>query len=175
MGCTNSQAKQTTTPRTATIAKAGQSQAAQPQADITLEYFGIYGRAEPLRMLLTHAKVPFNDKRYAFPDDGSWAKRKADGQASGELQFGGMPIVSVKGHTMQQMVAILRAMGIKHGYYNVSDPKECYRADFLIECYADAQFGVLAKAAFNPDFQDAEKRGPIMENCVEKGFCGFFG
>ena len=62
-------------------------------------------------------------------------------------------------------------MGIKHGYYNVADPMECYRADFIIDCYADAQFGVLAKAAFNPDFQDPEKQGPIMEDCVAKGLC----
>ena len=90
MGCGQSQAKQTTSP----------SQA-PGKAEITLEYFGIMGRAEPLRMLLTHGKIPFNDKGYPFPDDGSWAKRKEEGIKSGKLQFGGMPIVSVKDKSMQ--------------------------------------------------------------------------
>jgi len=94
MGCANS--KQTTAPTQVTAKAGGQS-----KADVTIEYFALYGRAEPLRMLLTHAKVPFNDKRYAFPDDGEWSKRKQEGMKSGELQFGGAPILSCKGHSMQ--------------------------------------------------------------------------
>ena len=31
-----------------------------------VHYFGIYGKAEMLRMLLTHAKQPFEDVVYTF-------------------------------------------------------------------------------------------------------------
>ena len=95
--------------------------------------------------------------------------------ADGSLEFGGMPITTYKGKAMQQMIAVLRSFGMKHGYYNVKDAMECYRADFIIECYCDSQFGVLAKAAFNPDFKDPEKQGDILKDATAKGFDALFG
>ena len=34
----------------------------------TLHYFNLYVRGEPTRMLLSHAGVPFEDKRYEFSE-----------------------------------------------------------------------------------------------------------
>ena len=35
---------------------------------LKLHYFDGYVRAEAIRMLLNHAKVPFEDIRYSWPD-----------------------------------------------------------------------------------------------------------
>jgi hypothetical protein len=39
-----------------------------------LTYFGVYGRAEPIRILLAHAKVDYEDKRITFEE---WGALKA--------------------------------------------------------------------------------------------------
>ncbi len=41
-----------------------------------LTYFGMYARGEPMRMLLAHAKVSYEDDRMDFAEFG---KRKAAG------------------------------------------------------------------------------------------------
>ena len=38
-----------------------------------LEYFDLHGRADAIRMLLWHAKVDFEDKRYSQEE---WAAKK---------------------------------------------------------------------------------------------------
>ena len=38
------------------------------QKEYTLHYFGFFGRGEPVRMLLTHANIPFEDKRYTLEE-----------------------------------------------------------------------------------------------------------
>ena len=50
-----------------------------------LLYFDVYGKAEPIRMLLNHAKVSFEDVRLAGPD---FQARKA----AGEFPSGQVPI-----------------------------------------------------------------------------------
>jgi len=36
-----------------------------------LIYFGVYARAEPIRILLHHAKVEYEDKRISFEEWGA--------------------------------------------------------------------------------------------------------
>ena len=49
-----------------------------------LTYFPAYGRAEPIRMLLNHAKVPFEDKKISFQEFAELKKTKY-------LEFGQVP------------------------------------------------------------------------------------
>jgi len=57
---------------------------------IKLYYFDIYGRAEPIRMLLWHAKIEYEDVRIG-PSE--LAGLKADGK----LEFGQVPVIEHDG------------------------------------------------------------------------------
>ena len=51
-----------------------------------LYYLPIYGRAEPIRILLNHAKIPFEDFRIPFPD---WHSFKP------KFEFGQVPVLEI--------------------------------------------------------------------------------
>ena len=55
-----------------------------------VHYFPIYGRGEPIRMLLSHAKVQFEDVK--VPMD-QWPKIKSD---TARFEFGQMPMVEME-------------------------------------------------------------------------------
>ena len=56
------------------MGKKGQS------AKLKLVYFQLYGKAESIRMLLTHAKVPFEDKRLSLSDRSEFIRMKESGE-----------------------------------------------------------------------------------------------
>ena len=81
-----------------------------------VEYFGMcYGRADPIRFLLHHAKV---DYEYVGYEQAQWGQIKGT-PAAGE--FGGLPKVTYQGKEYGQSMATLRMLGAKLGYY---DPKD---------------------------------------------------
>ena len=95
-----------------------------------LIYFDIYGRAEMIRMLLWHAKVTFEDDRMSFEQFG---ERKA----AGEFPSGQVPQwVCEDGEKLSQSGAILRYLGIQHGYYP-KDPRQAYTVDWACDTVAD--------------------------------------
>jgi len=53
-----------------------------------LWYFDCYGRAEPIRMLLALAKVPYEDIRFEFPE---FSKLKEE--QSEKFEFGQVPVI----------------------------------------------------------------------------------
>ena len=55
---------------------------------IRVHYFDAYGRAEAIRMILTHAKVAFEDVRHARED---FPKLKDS------LEFGQVPAIEIDG------------------------------------------------------------------------------
>ena len=57
----------------------------QPKT-MKLMYFPIMGRAEPIRMLLTHAQVEFEDERVSFE---AFNHMKEDGL----VEFGQLPVL----------------------------------------------------------------------------------
>ena len=75
-----------------------------------LYYFDLPGRAEPIRLLLHHAKIPFQDVRIPFQD---WGKLKN----CGKFTSGQLPILELEnGEILSQSTAILYYLGMKHGY-----------------------------------------------------------
>ena len=112
-----------------------------------LYYFGVYGRGEPIRMVLHKAGVEFEDVR--FTQD-QWKEAKAAGLSpSGQL-----PMIELDdGTKMTQCDAICRYLATVHGLV----PK-----DPMTEYHGEA-----ALAAFNGDFWG--KQGPkLFSNPVEK-------
>ena len=75
-----------------------------------LTYFPVYGRAEPIRMLLNHAKADFEDNKISFAE-------LAEMKKTSYLEFGQVPVLEWDGIVMTQSFAILRALGMEYGYY----------------------------------------------------------
>ena len=106
---------------------------------IKVTYFEVYGRADPIRMMLHHSKTPFEDCFVTFEQ---WKGMKGT-PAAGEFQC--LPIVCVNGKDHQQTGPILRSMGQRLGYYHGDNETEAYWADFSFECWND-MLGGFGKA-----------------------------
>ena len=57
---------------------------------IKLYYFDVYARAEPIRILLNHAKVTFEDVRLTGPEFGAL-------KGEGAFEFGQLPALKIDG------------------------------------------------------------------------------
>lgn len=104
---------------------------------VKLYYFDGYGRAEQIRMLLNHAKVPFDDVRIAQAE---WPTKKAELNA----EFGQVPLLELDGKQYGQTGSILRLLGKQHGYYS-EDPITAWKIDTIYDSYNDLapEFGKI--------------------------------
>ena len=96
-----------------------------------LYYFDIYGKGEQIRMLLSHAKVAFEDVRLT---EESFKELKTSGTP--HLEFGQLPALEVDGKFYFQTQAIVRMLGKKYGYYP-EDAQLAYQVDSVIDSNAD--------------------------------------
>ena len=94
-----------------------------------LTYFPFYGRAEPIRMLLSHKQIPYEEETVSFPD---FAKLKSEGK----LPFNQLPILEFEGRTYGQVRTMVRFLGKKHGYYP-EDAYAAYLADAMLDSLED--------------------------------------
>ncbi len=109
-----------------------------------LIYFDVYAKAEHIRVLLTHAKVAFEDVRLTGPDFGA---RKA----AGEFPAGQLPVwVADDGKIYNQSNAILRALGVEHGYYGKTF-EERWSSDMVIDTFEDLWASGVFKIWFAPE------------------------
>jgi len=118
---------------------------------VKLHYFDLYARAEPIRLLLTHAKVSFEDVRYSFED----AEKL---KQTGILEFGQMPVLEIDGKFYAQSISIMRYLGVQHGYYS-NDSIEGWKIDSIIDGLLDLQQKYW-KAYFE---SDAEKKKELYQ------------
>ena len=120
-----------------------------------LVYFGIGGRAEPIRLLLTHAKVEFEDIRLTFPEFGEL-------KAKGKFPAGQVPIwITDDGRELNQSTAILRALGAQYGYYG-GGFDEIFEVNWVLETIGD-----LAKSeVIGVFFKDGEVAPEVIANLV---------
>ena len=93
-------------------------------------YFGFYGRAEPIRMIMEVAGVKYDDVRMSFEQFGALKQ-------SGALPTGQVPLyVDESGRQFNQTGAIMIMLARKHGLYS-NDAEECYINDWAIDTMAD--------------------------------------
>lgn len=119
-----------------------------------LYYFDIYGRAESIRFLLSHAKVEYEDVN-AGPILGELKE-------SGKLDFGQVPMLEQDGKTMVQSWAILRFLGRTYGYYP-ENPEVAYKIDSAIDAVED-YLGAYFKFNFE---SNEEKKAIFKENWLK--------
>ena len=131
-------------------------------SDIKVIYFGVYGRAEFIRMLLTHAKVNFEDERLDFAAFGA---RKA----AGEFPNGQIPVVVHNGKMLNESTAILRYLGKHFGYYP-ADAHEAWYADSLVD-YSNDLIGKTYPNIMNKKFDEDTKKHHVDTVTT---YCAYF-
>ena len=96
-----------------------------------LMYFEVDGRAGGIRALLAHAGVRYIDARQDVKKFGALKQQ-------GFFPLGSMPVWIEDGFKMVQSSAILRMLGVRHGYYS-DDPLTAWRIDSLVDFMEDHQ------------------------------------
>jgi glutathione S-transferase len=110
-----------------------------------LYYFNIFGRAESIRFLLSHAKVEYEEV-----DAGPiMADLKKD-----KLEFGQVPLLeTAEGHRFVQSWAILRYLGRTYGYYP-NDAELAWKIDSTIDAVEDY---IVAYFKYNFEMHEEKK------------------
>ena len=132
-----------------------------------LYYFDMYGRAEPIRQALWHAKVDFEDVRI---DKEKFQKLK---ETEPDLfEFGQLPVMEDDGKKLCQTIAILRYVGNKHGYI----PADAYQR-YLIDSFFDAMgdlYQKMIKAHYAPTEEEKKQAGMELLSTHLPFFMGKF-
>ena len=122
---------------------------------LKLYYFDIYGRAESIRFLLSHAKVSYENVNAGPIMDNL--------KESGKLEFGQVPLLeTAEGKRFIQSWAILRYLGRIYGYYP-NDKVVAWKIDSTIDAVED-YFGAYFKFVFEPN---EEKKAIFKENWLK--------
>mmetsp|Transcript_18980 Transcript_18980/g.18120 ORF Transcript_18980/g.18120 Transcript_18980/m.18120 type:complete len:95 (+) Transcript_18980:12-296(+) len=91
-----------------------------------LYYSDFYARAEVIRMVLSHAKLEYEDIRI---DRDELSRLQKEGK---KLEFGKIPILEIGGEMYSETQSILRFLGKQYGYYPV-DLDAAWKVDSIIE------------------------------------------
>lgn len=125
---------------------------------IRLTYFDAPGRAEPVRLVLRMASVPFEDHRVDFAGFGALREQ-------GALPLGSLPVLEVDGLVLTQTAAMLR-FAARHGGTDLypSDPFDALLVDSAIDTVNDTLAHALTPSMFE---RDPEKKLAMRQAFVE--------
>ncbi|CAI2376205.1 unnamed protein product [Moneuplotes crassus] len=104
---------------------------------IKLSYFPFHGRVEPIRMLLLHKGVEFEDDHV---DLMGWI---GGSELKQEAEYGQLPILEYGEKKYVQSVAIMRFLARQFGYYPLDDFEKQYEVDNVMDSFSDYNFGLI--------------------------------
>ena len=112
---------------------------------IRLTYFEGAGRAEPVRIALCLAKLPFEDRRLKFPEFAAM-------RAAGEFPLNSLPVLEVDGRAMVQTAAMLRFVARFAGTdLYPADARAGFVVDSVLDCFNDTLSHALTPSLFERD------------------------
>jgi prostaglandin-H2 D-isomerase / glutathione transferase len=111
---------------------------------LRLTYFDSPGRAEPLRIALFVAGVPFEDRRLKFPEYGALREQ-------GAFPLGSVPVLEVDGRTMTQTASMLRFVARLSGKLYPADARAAFVVDSVIDTFNDTVSHALTPSLFERD------------------------
>ena len=129
--------------------------------EITIKYFDIKGRAEPIRLALTVGGIAFNDDRFQF-DEFNEIKE------SGVLPFGQVPVMIVDGQVITQSGGILRYCGKLAGLYPRDDDLLAARIDEVLGVLDDVNNFLFTKYQGKDEEKKKEVRGEFVKSIVPR-------
>ena len=127
--------------------------------DIKLLYFNLRGRAEPARLLLAYAGLPYEDERIPPPweDPDGWAARKPS------LPFGQLPILYWNKEEISQGIGVARFIAKKIGLAGKTD-MEAAQVDEVVHAIEDI---VNARIAFLLE-EDAGRKKTLTDTFTNR-------
>ncbi len=133
---------------------------------IKLTYFDAPGRAEPVRLALRIAGLPFHDERLKFPE---FAAQKA----AGAFPLGSVPVLQVDGHVFTQTAAMLRYVARVGGTdLYPADPAEALVVDSALDTFNDTLSNALLPSLYERDpakklaMREVFAAGPLPLACA---------
>jgi len=126
---------------------------------IKLQYFGLYGRGDPIRALLHYKQANFTDEVITFEQ---WPQLKD----SGDFPNGQLPVLEVDGTRMNQEDAILQFLGSRHGLL-LHDARGKYLIQYYL-CATEDIYKVLYGKIFfgKTDQEKSEAKKNLLENML---------
>jgi glutathione S-transferase len=124
-------------------------------AGYKLTYFNGRGRAEIIRLVLTAADVPFEDKRLTIEE---FAKLKPT------LPFKQIPLFEFDGNTLVQSLTIARFLARKYKLAGKTELEQA-RADLVVDCIEDSLKPVPVFFRFE---QDPVKKAELKKKYLEE-------
>jgi glutathione S-transferase len=114
---------------------------------IRLTYFDSPGRAEPLRVALSLANIPFEDRRLKFPEFMSLKQQ-------GAFPLGSVPVLEVDGRAIVQTAAMLRYVAhLAGGGLYPADAREALIVDSVVDTLNDTMSHALLPSLFERDME----------------------
>lgn len=101
-------------------------------------YFDAWARGEPIRLLLSHLKIEWEEVVIPYPPLKPEVKEK--------YEFGKVPMLEIDGMELVESKSILKYIALKHGLHP-TDPINNYKVNSLVARYIDFE-GAMYKAYF---------------------------
>lgn len=119
-----------------------------------LYYFDAWARGEPIRLLLSHLKIEWEEEVIPLGPIKPEIKEK--------LEFGKVPMLEIDGMQLVESKSILRYIALKHGLHP-TDPVNNYKVNSLIDRYID-----LERTYYKIFFAKEEEKQEMRKEFVEK-------